>query len=959
MENITIHPHKGYLNTTFSIFLQNYKGKELFIKRVSSFSKEDVSLEVFPTCYDITDDSSSIKYTPSSPGKYVVGISGDKKHNVTFIVEDAIRFGGSTHKTSFISEKTPWCIVVMKDRTYFYNRETKEQYVESISPDKIELVNGDVVLLANSNDEEKTLYSLLLKKPLLHFDNDILLTSDTLILSEEKENKTSFLTIYKYQNLFFEELYFIFCNSYSISNNTIYFSREKDIYSLTLDSFQESEIDFVNDKYEFISFTNARYAVLKSNYDTKVTLNIFDLQEKKIISTLSTSSICTDIEGYSYDNEIINSKIAKLVSLHSQLELERYANVEYKTLSIKHIYIQNHNVYYHVEEECYNGKLRNQVSCRLINGSQTFEVHIQRWANIEATKDAIYIHDNEWVKILHNESIVWETTDKMYVSNSGLRLFAFTKGELTTIYSFDVETGERNVLITVLSANNNTSFYWDWFKEHNVIIEQHGYNHDTIIHPKEGAMKLLQPKTGRVVQHNLINCVCIGGKIYAKGNVFLWNDKKQLPENVKVLSENCVFALSIEGTHIYMHDILANKVEEILSDIFDSSRYEKVLLSDDGRSIIYQKGDELILLDSNTMEKTSFPNLSFVRHYNGYRPLFAIDNYRQPRIINPLTRQFVDNQYLSKYGFVSPNGELYADTALEQYVKYYHILKKQYISRDEYETLKNKYEYSWNCDEEAIENNRRVFIATNRDTLKKNGHTDENLNSKIKASDFLSLFIEKRGFAVIRRCSDNMIVEEIPLGPELWFLNYVAFSFDSRFVAIGGRYHDNTIYQNRNVGGLILIYDLLSKKIIVNKTSTLAIWTVAFSVDGMWAAYSSTPITYIGTSEEEDTKEVSHRSFLTFSPDGKYMALSQQGYKRHEAGSDNWGHQPSTNVYVCSSGDPNKNIIPVITDLADGGLESIYKSKTVTSCSFSLDNRKLMMVGNDGVVVIRNLHLNE
>ena len=73
---------------------------------------------------------------------------------------------------------------------------------------------------------------------------------------------------------------------------------------------------------------------------------------------------------------------------------------------------------------------------------------------------------------------------------------------------------------------------------------------------------------------------------------------------------------------------------------------------------------------------------------------------------------------------------------------------------------------------------------------------------------------------------DNIIVEEIPLGPELWFLNYVAFSFDSRFVAIGGRYHDNTIYQNRNVGGLILIYDLLSKKIIVNKTSTLAIWTV-------------------------------------------------------------------------------------------------------------------------------------
>lgn len=957
MENITIHPHKGYLNTTFSIFLQNYKGKELFIKRVSSFSKEDVSLEVFPTCYDITDDSSSIKYTPSSPGKYVVGISGDKKHNVTFIVEDAIRFGGSTHKTSFISEKTPWCIVVMKDRTYFYNRETKEQYVESISPDKIELVNGDVVLLANSNDEEKTLYSLLLKKPLLHFDNDILLTSDTLILSEEKENKTSFLTIYKYQNLFFEELYFIFCNSYSISNNTIYFSREKDIYSLTLDSFQESEIDFVNDKYEFICFTNAHYAVLKRSYATKVTLNIFDLQEKKIISTLSTSSICTDIEDYSFDNEIINSKIAELVSLHSQLELERYVKAEYKTLNIKHIYIQNHYVYYHVEEECYNGKLRNQVSCRLINGSQTFEAKINPWTKVEVTSDAIYICDKGKTSLVANGTILLETLDQMYVSNSGLRLFVSITENITSIYTYDIVKG-KSVLLS--SKSNDISFKWIWFKEHDVIFKMCGYSHDTIIHPEEGEIELsLSGKGICPIQWKLLNCLSISGIICAKGNAFLWNEKKQLPENVKVLSENCDFALSIEGTHIYMHDILANRIEEILLDTFDSSKYEKVFLSDDGENIIYQKGDEAILLDSKTMEETSFPNLSFVRHYNGYRPLFAIDNYRQPRIINPLTRQFVDNQYLSKYEFVSPNGRLYADTALEQYVKYYHILKDQYISRGEYETLKNKYEYCWNCDVKAIENSRKVFIDTNREVLKEKGHADENLNRKIKDNDFLSLFIEKRGFAIIRGCSDNKIVEEIPLGPELWFLNYVAFSFDSRFVAIGGRYHDNTIYQNRNVGGLILIYDLLSKKIIVNKTSTLAIWTVAFSVDGMWAAYSSTPITYIGTSEEEDTKEVSHRSFLTFSPDGKYMALSQQGYKRHEAGSDNWGHQPSTNVYVCSSGDPNKNIIPVITDLADGGLESIYKSKTVTSCSFSLDNRKLMMVGNDGVVVIRNLHLNE
>ena len=35
------------------------------------------------------------------------------------------------------------------------------------------------------------------------------------------------------------------------------------------------------------------------------------------------------------------------------------------------------------------------------------------------------------------------------------------------------------------------------------------------------------------------------------------------------------------------------------------------------------------------------------------------------------------------------------------------------------------------------------------------------------------------------------------------------------------------------------------------------------------------------------------------------------------------------------------------------------KKNSVASVSFSSDNRKLMMVSNDGVVVIRNLHFNE
>ena len=56
------------------------------------------------------------------------------------------------------------------------------------------------------------------------------------------------------------------------------------------------------------------------------------------------------------------------------------------------------------------------------------------------------------------------------------------------------------------------------------------------------------------------------------------------------------------------------------------------------------------------------------------------------------------------------------------------------------------------------------------------------------------------------------------------------------------------------------------------------------------------------------------------------------------------------------------NIIQKFSDLSQEGIEGISDrkhnfSKTVASVSFSNDNKRIMMVGNDGVVIIRNLHL--
>ena len=59
-------------------------------------------------------------------------------------------------------------------------------------------------------------------------------------------------------------------------------------------------------------------------------------------------------------------------------------------------------------------------------------------------------------------------------------------------------------------------------------------------------------------------------------------------------------------------------------------------------------------------------------------------------------------------------------------------------------------------------------------------------------------------------------------------------------------------------------------------------------------------------------------------------------------------------IFVHSVENPNEQIVPTISDLSDAGVAEI---ESVASCSFSLDNKKLMMVGRDGIVVIRNLHI--
>lgn len=154
----------------------------------------------------------------------------------------------------------------------------------------------------------------------------------------------------------------------------------------------------------------------------------------------------------------------------------------------------------------------------------------------------------------------------------------------------------------------------------------------------------------------------------------------------------------------------------------------------------------------------------------------------------------------------------------------------------------------------------------------------------------------------------------------------------------------------------------------MHEDTARAVWNVAFSANNALAAYTSNPMTFFAANEDEflsmcnKGKIMEGNNFLTFSPDGEYFALSQQGYiskyDKYGNARDNWGHQPSSLVEIRRTLAKESKLI-AYSDLGDSGISETSHCESVASVSFSNDNKRLMMVGNDGVVIIRNLHFDD
>ena len=744
----------------------------------------------------------------------------------------------------------------------------------------------------------------------------------------------------------------------------VYENQQIDVISL--DTFET--IKTVRCDNQFIKFTNGHYFIELKQQKSCTILSVKDSLSYHLwhISSTNPFSACEGVELNDIHSEEI--KADKLFDLAKELDLFNINNaqflggldISYTHKEIQGLYVVSNQLYYLLNEHSYTisrygSRYKSNKVYLGISGTD-FKLEINNdFPTIKISGDCLFITTYNHVFVVENKQLIFSEDATIHYFN-GRTIISVKNNKNVSEEIYEVCDGK----VTSLMQGN---FDWGHFEKYGV-LEQKKEKVLYAFFPQENASfrKLdFNNPLSYLSEHPAYNTLKYGGKYLYYRGIMLWNEEIILPENITALSEKKNYAISVRGSHVFLGRISMFKNgfvnEEILKSLFDSSSYGNVLMSDDGENIIFPKDKKMFLMNTETNEVQDFPNLNFIFQINGYRPLFKVDDsHRRPRIIDPLTKEYINQDFIINYGFVSPDGKLYADSALSKYIKYHDKINDTFISKEQWNALAEKYNYGWNInDKEKDEKKeaRKEFINAHKSYF-----NDEEIDKLLNVNNFRDKIAEELGYAIIRETETNEIYCEIELGHVLWFLNYVAFSYNSRYVAIAGRYPNNTEINEDCVSGLFLVYDMIEQKIIAISTTSYAVWTAAFTKDGFYAAYDSHPILLYGNvCNNEDIKEVGNRNFLAFSPDGKYMALSNQGYVSYSSSNSNWGHQPSTNVYIHCVNDPDKQIMPTIDDLSDAGIADTNKTQSVSSCSFSLDNKRLMMVGKDGTVVIRNLHL--
>ncbi len=850
MAAFSVNSHHAYLNN------------EIIIRCDGSISIEDIATGVE---YNFTDEL-SIHLTA---GRHILK---SEDHEEIVIIEDAIKLGGSHFKNAFVFDDSPWVFIVMKDRTYYMNVESKDEGVEfNTCPDEIQSLGvycedtNDYFLFRTSKDY--SIYNVKKGSIVKSFSNHIFSNSYYVIFKEDED-----IIIYDYRN---ETTISRFQGQYSFGAK-FYFVDEKKLYGLSYKSTEIKSIDYVG-----------------------------EVQDNSILC----DNTLLVIQGDYYSNKDSFYKKYKLYEL---------------------------------------GDGEKNMTCT----SLLFDVFIENWMGNE-------LEQFQYVK---------KERDEFKENNKGL----LTKGNVVPIIY-----GLRFIKIIYLLNNKllligELVSYPDFYK----------------LRPKF----ILKADLGGVLRLDKI-AIITNEKDYEEDSPLSETIEPIVPEGEVLVSKSVTGnrIITQKGILYYFHDLQKGNNCNIFEKTFDRSRYINAYFTSDGKNVVLQiSRTEGKLLGIDNLNSTLFEVDGFTvarnEGYNGYKPEMSFTNGRQPVWRDPITLDIISEKEMSSHVYKSPDGSYIANTMMK--TVNYNRLTKSEMSKDEVDKLKSK--YNWNKDTTEEEKNaiiklrRKLADESDKYDLfgkiidansicfsgvedkeekekKRSQITEDDIERYItKEKDFASLIIDKLGYVCYRKNEEGVEEKRILIGRSVYYLNYVSFSYDSKYLSFAAKMNIDDF--RISMEGVFEIFDL-EKEEIINRIEKFpnhqlwAVWMTMFSKTGDVAFYDSFANAYLvhKSNNYNEIEEASGKSLLCFSPSGRYIACSDQNYIDYtHHPNEKWGHQPSGNVFIHST-DNFKECIEQYNDLGDGIEGVAQKAGNVASVAFSQDDKRLLIVGNDGVVVVRNL----
>ena len=784
-----------------------------------------------------------------SAGEHILYTEVDNtKQQETVFIEDGIKLGGGTIKKAYVFDNSPWCFVVLNDRTYIYNLVSQKTRLEyNLCPGIITPLGGNYFLFCTGDDY--SIFDADSHSSILDFQHHIY--SNDHIVAYEDDGK---LVIRNYRS--YEVIRSIASDAYSFDSDILYIYEDKKFKRINLLTDEEEYIkDYRRISNSHQGFCMFKYAVIDFNQKFR------GQYRYQVIDLINDNTIMIEIP-------VPIRKVGTHTFLDDDIEDNLPDNID-------------------------------------------LSFHLQ------LHKDYIDLLD------------VYIEQDKLFC-NYKLCTYAYSQN---TWYC--AGNSYRTMELTTSCEPFEDSFKTEKNNEHTPAV----------------------PSFSKAENSGLLLGKSESGEIYITQK---------------------------SDSHLYIYYKDQSQGVQIL-DTLDTSSYLSAYFSSDGNTIVFKKSDKTIgTLGLNNLEEDTFEIEGFTMPdkigVNGYLPNWEGHKGGKPVWIDPITLQPVRD--LNSKVYKSPDGKFIARNNFVH--EHFNLLTNKVVLIEEVNELRNRLDFYYSAKDEVKEQKkeeRRKYVTEIgldkfyklcdskypgiRDSIteKNQGLSDEKIEILVRKryddkiefhikcdEDFTSFFIPRKYYLVYKNVATDMEYK-VFLGYNVWFLNYVSFSYDSKYLAFAAKFKEGS--------GVFGLYDIINGKDIIRyektplDTYTLkAVWMSLFSKNGYVAFYDSRANAYIMNMNDPNTlRKASGKSVMTFSPSGKYIALSDQNYICGV------GHQPSSNVFIHEVNNIETEIVRY-NDVGTG-FKGAMTGNTVASVAFSSDENRLLMVGSDGVIVIRNLTLND